>query len=133
VDHEIPGITVDDVIESFHSLYGDNRKYDRNGDGVPEEWLFNDFGPVAITYFRDPNRNRVLDAGERIMGEMIHTTSENEAQTDRGLPVKMTHSHGCIHVRPADLGRLERLGAFKRGTLLFVHGPSEVVPEFLAR
>jgi hypothetical protein len=133
VDAEIPHITVDDIIESFYSLYGADRKYDRDGDGIPDEWVFNDFGPIAINYFRDPNRNRKLDAGERIMGEMIHTTQENEAQTDRKLPVVMTSSHGCIHLRPADLSRFLRMGAFKVGTLLFVHGPNEVVPEVLER
>lgn len=133
VDAEIPHITVDDIIESFYSLYGADRKYDRDGDGIPDEWVFNDFDPIAINYFRDPNRNRKLDAGERIMGEMIHTTQEDEAQTDRKLPVVMTSSHGCIHLRPADLSRFLRMGAFKVGTLLFVHGPNEVVPEVLER
>ena len=101
VDHEVPGITIADVVDAFHRLYGDDRMHDRNGDGIPDEWVFNDFGPVAINYFRDPNRNRRLDRGETVMGEMIHTTPENEAETRRGLPVVMTSSHGCIHVRPA--------------------------------
>ena len=114
-------------------MWGGNRRYDRNGDGIPDVWVFNDFGPIAINYFRDSNRNRKRDAGERIMGEMIHTTPDNEAQTDQGKPVGLYSSHGCIHVRPADITRLLRRDAFTVGELVVVHGPSEIVWEDLSR
>ncbi len=133
VDELIPGITLGEIVQLFHALYGSDRRYDANGDGVPDQWVFNDFGPIAINYYRDPNRNRKLDRNERIMGEMIHTTPENEGQTQLNHPVKMEHSHGCIHIKPHDLSRFLRLGAFKRGTLIFVHGPNEVVPELLTQ
>jgi hypothetical protein len=114
-------------------MWDGNPRYDRDGDGIPDVWVFNDFGPVAINYFRDPNRNRKRDAGEKMMGEMIHTTPQNEGQTDRGDRVTLYPSHGCIHVRPADLARLLRAGAFKVGELVVVHGPSEIVWEDLIR
>ena len=134
VDHLIPEVTTAELLDDFHRRYGPDRTYDRDGDGVPDVWVFNDFGPVAINYFRDPNRNRKVDRGEKIMGEMIHTTPATEAATDRHLPaVPLESSHGCIHIRPADLRRFSRLGAFKPGTLIFVHGPNEVVPELLAK
>jgi hypothetical protein len=65
---------------------------------------------------------------------MIHTTPETEAATDRHFPsVPLEYSHGCIHVRPLALHRFLKLGAFKRGTLIFVHGPNDVVPVLLTR
>ena len=48
-----------------------------------------------------------------------------------GESVKMEASHGCIHIKPFDRDTFLGLGAFDRGNRLVVHGPSEVVPEFL--
>lgn len=137
VDREIPAATLDAVKREYHALYGggaidgDGRLFDRDGDGVPEVWVFNDFGPWAVRYHADPNRNRRLDPGERLLGEMVHTTPADEANHARGLPVKLDTSHGCIHVKPADRDRLLALGAFEPGTLIAVHAPSEIVPERL--
>ena len=55
------------------------------------------------------------------------------AETGTGQAATMVHSHACIHVRPIDLQRLLRLGAFKVGRLLFVHGSNEIVIETLER
>jgi hypothetical protein len=138
--HEvIPEVTLADIRERFLALYkegGDNDdrwRYDRDGDGVPDQWIFNDFGPYALRYFEDRNRNRKLDAQEKLMGEMIHTTVEDEAHSLREMPFKLQHSHGCIHIRPADREGMVRVGAFRRGTLLIVHRPSETIPDFLQR
>lgn len=100
---------------------------------MPDVWVFNDFGPIAINYYRDPNRNRKLDRGEKVMGEMIHTTPETEATTELRRPATLESSHGCIHIKPIDLRRFLNIGAFKPGTLIFVHGSNEVVPELLTR
>ncbi|HEY4187652.1 MAG TPA: hypothetical protein VGP07_21420 [Polyangia bacterium] len=133
----IPEITLGDVRDRFVALYGDGEgpdarwRYDRDGDGIPDQWIFNDFGPYALRYFVDRNRNRRFDAGERMMGEMIHTTPEDEARALRGVSFSLQHSHGCIHVRPADRERMVRAGAFRRGTLLVVHGVREAIPGFL--
>lgn len=78
VEPTIPLATLGVVRDEFHDMWGGNRRYDRNGDGIPDVWVLNDFGPIAINYFRDPNRNRKLDAGEKTRGEMIHTMPENE-------------------------------------------------------
>jgi len=95
--------------------------------------VFNDFGPYALRYFKDRNRNRTLDAGEALMGEMIHTTPEDEAHSERGMTLALQHSHGCIHVRPADRELMLRAGAFRPGTLLIVHKGQETIPTFLQR
>jgi hypothetical protein len=89
-------------------------------DKVPDKWVFNDFGPVAVRYFKDLNGNKLLDGSERLSGEMMHTTPDNEAQFARSKPVKLDHSHGCIHIRPQDRNVLEGLGLFKNGTVFKV-------------
>jgi hypothetical protein len=133
VESVIPVATLEWVRNQSYNMWSGNRRYDRDGDGIPDVWVFNDFGPVAVNYFRDPNRNRKRDANERIMGEMIHTTPDNEGQTDQGKPVHLYPSHGCIHVRPADLAFFLKQGAVQVGELVVVHGPNEVVWEELSR
>ena len=133
VESIVPDATLAYVKREFHNMWGSSRRYDRDGNGIPDVWVLNDFGPMAINYFRDPNRNRKLDADEKIMGEMIHTVPDNEGQTDQGQPVEMGYSHGCIHVRPVDLSRLLKQGAFKAGELIVVHGPGEILWDELTR
>ena len=139
VDEVIPEVTLADIRERFLALYKDGKdsddrwRYDRDGDGIPDQWIFNDFGPYALRYFVDRNRNRTLDAGESLMGEMIHTTVEDEAHSLRGMSVALQHSHGCIHIRPADREGMVRAGAFRRGTLLIVHKSGEMIPAILQR
>lgn len=71
------GISRQDVIDQNFRLYGQKR--------VPDSWVFNDFGPIAIRYFVDRNGNGRFDQGkETLMGEMFHTTPDNEAQSRRG-------------------------------------------------
>jgi len=88
---------------------------------VPESWVFNDFGPTAIRWFKDFNGNKVLDGNERLSGQMFHTTPENEAEEATGSTIRLVPSHGCIHLKPNDRDRLFTLGAFKRGTSFTVH------------
>jgi hypothetical protein len=120
IEKLIPAATVD-VVKALHfELYGSAR--------VPDTWVFNDFGPMAVRYFKDANRNRKLGKGEALSGEMIHTTPKNEAQTALGKDVELETSHGCIHVKPADRDRLNRAGAFAPGTDLWVHDYADAVP-----
>lgn len=129
----IPVATLGWVRDQFQSVWHRDPRHDQNGDGVPDTWIFNDFGPIAINYFRDTNRNRKRDAGEKMMGEMIHTTPDNEAETAQGKAVRLDNSHGCIHVRPADLSRLLTQNALRVGELLVVHKPNEIIWEELTR
>jgi hypothetical protein len=120
VQQKIPQATAA-VIKRYHfQLYGEER--------IPDTWVFNDFGANAVRYFKDSNKNRKLDADEALSGEMIHTTPENEAQTQRGLAVALDPSHGCIHVRPADRDRFHAAGAFRTGNDFVVHRYDEDVP-----
>ncbi|MGI2178415.1 hypothetical protein [Shewanella frigidimarina] len=88
---------------------------------VPESWVFNDFRPIAIRWFKDLNGNKLLDSIESLSGQIFHTTSDNEAETTLGSPVHLRLSHGCIHLKPNDRNRLFAIGAFKRGTSFTVH------------
>ena len=106
------------IIDAYYDLYGFRK--------VPEKWVFNDFGPVAIRWYEDKNRNKKLDSGERLSGEMIHTTPEDEAASSQNLPVILQPSHGCIHIKPNDRDVLLKTGAFKSGTRLKIYKYHEV-------
>lgn len=67
--------------------------------------------------------------GERLSGEMIHTTPVDEARTVRSLAVSLVSSHGGIHVRPVDRDRFHAAGAFAPGTDLIIHRYDERLPK----
>lgn len=114
------GIKRQDVIAQNEYLYGKNVF-----PKVPKTWIFNDFGPIAIRYFKDLNNNGKLDGRETLSGEMFHTTPDNEAEHALKKPVRLYPSHGCIHLKPADRDQLFAIGAFKRGTQFTVHKYTE--------
>lgn len=114
------GIDRKSIIEFNEALYGKDVT-----PKVPETWIFNDFGPIAIRYFKDINKNGVLDGSETLSGEMLHTTPANEAQHKQGLPVRLHPSHGCVHLKPADRDTLFAIGAFRRGSPFVVHKYTE--------
>ena len=107
------GITRKDIIVKHYQLYGVDR--------LPKTWVFNEFGPIAIRYFIDLNKNKKLDKNEKLEGSMFHTTAENEAETTRGMKISLVPSHGCIHLIPADRGKLISIDAFKEGMDLIIH------------
>ncbi len=117
----VEGISKSDIESNHYGLYGTYK--------VPETWVFNDFGAMAVRYFRDLNHNKKLDRGETLSGEMIHTTPVNEAQTARSSDVTLESSHGCIHVKPFDRDRFYSSGAFAPGTDFIIHGYDEPLPE----
>lgn len=107
------GISRVALMELYSNLYGVRK--------IPDQWVFNDFGPIAIRWFKDTNSNKRLDSNERLSGQMFHTTPVDEARHKRGLPVDLTLSHGCIHLKPADRDKLLSLNAFTQGTRFVVH------------
>lgn len=116
----IPGATPDTIRDYYHKLYGEYK--------IPDQWVFNDFGVKAIRYFQDLNHNKTLDKNERLSGEMIHTTPNDEANTALGKKIKLEESHGCIHLKPLDRDKLEKAGAFTKGTDLTIHQYDETIP-----
>ncbi len=123
----IPGATPKFIQQQYTALYGASGLYDIDGDGIPDQWVFNDFGPWAVRYYKDPNANHRLDKGEHLSGEMFHTTPGNEAQASGGLKVALGPSHGCIHLDPIERDQLHAAGAFDKGNDLIVHRYDEVL------
>jgi hypothetical protein len=114
------GISRDQIRREYFRLWGRLE--------VPKAWVFNDFGPIAIRYYCDRNKNGRRDRDEPFMGEMIHTTPDAEAATARGIPFSLTESHGCVHIRPADRTKLMAAHVFEVGVPFIVHRYSEVAP-----
>ena len=110
------GWSVADIKEAHRDLYGYR--------AFPDRWIFNDFGPIAVRYYRDRNANRQRDASKPLMGQMIHTTDVNEAEWTRypedPSKVKLVPSHGCIHVKPIDRDVFLEAGAFRPGMTLVI-------------
>jgi hypothetical protein len=107
------GIARKEIQDYYWSLYGVRK--------VPKTWVFNAFGPVAVRFFKDQNKNRRLDGKERIEGAMLHTTAENEAEVSRKIALNMTNSHGCIHMKPPDRDALLGMGGLKAKLTLIIH------------
>lgn len=136
VRHLVPMATTKWIRWAYATLYKDDAAlYDKDGDGIPDRWLFNDFGPLAVRYFRDTNHDGKLDGDEHLSGEMLHTVQLNEAQNASNeaagkivRPITLFASHGCIHVAPKDRDRFRNAGAFDRGTTFFIHPYGEKVP-----
>jgi hypothetical protein len=130
VDERIPGMDMAEIKRLYWALYERSELFDSNRDLVPDVWVFNDFGAMAVRYFRDRNKNRRLDQdkGEGLSGEMIHTTPQYEAQHARGQPVTLDPSHGCIHVTPSARASFLGAGAFASGVTFIIHKYQEGVP-----
>jgi len=116
------GSIAKDIKIQRHELINEyKRLYDPTITKPPTQWIFNDFGPVAIRWFKDINGNKKLDGHERLSGQMFHTTPDNEAQHRTGNTVKLVPSHGCIHLKPIDRDVITSYGAFKPKTPFIVH------------
>lgn len=112
-------------------------EYDKMKDGFgapkPDTWVFNDFGHISVKYYRDKNHNGVFDRKtDELMSDFIHTTPPDEAATAKinreklADNINLSHSHGCIHMKPNDIDRLIRSGYVRRGITIEVHPYSAV-------
>ncbi|HTC01402.1 MAG TPA: hypothetical protein VK705_12040 [Ferruginibacter sp.] len=93
---------------------------------VPNKWVLDDFGHTTIQYFTDLNGNFELDKNEYTVGDMVHTTPVNEISTTLEKPFDLKESHGCIHVRPADIDTMIKSGFVKKGQVIEVHSYTEL-------
>lgn len=119
-----PNLSKDILKQRNLELYG---KYE-----LPKNWLFNDFGHMTCYFFKDKNGNKKLDAklGERIHTEYFHTTPDDEATAAAGMPVTLSQSHGCIHLKPKDIDDMIAKGYFKGGNKVVVHAYSKKIPSW---
>lgn len=92
---------------------------------IPTKWFFNDFGHISVKYFKDLNKDRKLNGKEYIMGDFMHTTPSDEADTSLGKPVRLAESHGCIHLKPNDIDEMIGNGYLKKGATVEVHPYTE--------
>ncbi len=115
-------VTRQEIEEKHQELYKTKK--------VPDKWVFNDFGHKTCYFFKDKNKNRRLDkkAGEKISGEFIHTTPKTEAATARGETVILTESHGCVHVKPADIDEMTKKRYIATGVPLIIHTYDKLAP-----
>lgn len=115
-------VTRDDILDYHESLYKTRV--------IPNEWLFNDFGHQTCYYFNDVNRDFKLtkSKGEKIHGEFIHTTPENEAHSAHGTTAILIESHGCIHAKPKDIDDMITKKYLRKGNMIVIHKYNEIAP-----
>lgn len=118
----------------FLNILPDGSSGIMDGRDLPDKWLFSDFGHSSVKYFVDTNHDGIKDYGEKLMSDFIHTTPNDEATTAynlhrmptrRAMPINLQESHGCIHVKPADLDLMVGAGYLKKGVSIVVHSYNE--------
>jgi len=100
---------------------------------IPDKWVFNDFGHVAVKYYRDVNHNGHQDAteAERTLSDFIHTTPNHELfellnqKANAGISSPLTASHGCVHALPSEVDELIQGGYLRVGGTFVVHSYTE--------
>lgn len=97
----------------------------------PTFWNMNDFGKVAVKYFKDTNGNRKRDGKEALLSDFVHTTPYDEMETilskklKPAYPMTLGESHGCIHMVPNVLQDWLAKKILAVGATLEVHPYSE--------
>lgn len=81
-------------------------------------WKKNDFGRWAWNLKQNGHRTAYY----------IHTTPQDELNSERAQPVMLTQSHGCIHIRPADRDVMMRRGFLKSGIEVDIKPYGQVGP-----
>jgi hypothetical protein len=118
-----PADTTHEIKKRYDQLYA--------SEAVPDKWVFNDFGHMTCYYFRDVNHNGVFDPKtEKLQTQFVHTRPDDEATAARfpNQTIVLEKSHGCIHVKPADIDEMIRKGYLKRGNHIIVHTYADVPP-----
>lgn len=96
---------------------------------IPDQWVFNDFGHVTVTYYRDVNHNGHQDAvkAENTLSDFIHTVPGQELltwlneQANAGLSMPLDESHGCVHALPTEIDEMIRNRYLTLGGPFVVH------------
>lgn len=98
-------LTANNVKDAYADLFRTaGVKY--QGDSIPDRWILNDFGPMAVYLFKDEDGDLVRGKNEKREQEMFHTTPPDELRKANGLDVQLDYSHGCIHVEPTAMKEL---------------------------
>ncbi len=86
--------------------------------------MFNDFGHITCFIAKDTNRNEKWDKGsEKIHYQFFHTTPRDEALTDLNLEneIKLSESHGYLHVKPKNIDEMIAKEYMKKGNLVYIY------------
>jgi hypothetical protein len=106
------------IVEEYDSLT--RRVGGHPTHSLPTHWPFNDFGH-AVWY--------MVNAKTGVESEQfLHETPENERQEELKLPVVLEYSHGCVHVRLADVDEMMKKHFLVNGTRFVIHRYNEVAP-----
>ncbi len=89
---------------------------------LPERYVANDFGHEA---------HYLKNSRGRMVGHMIHASPRGERNYGNDQ-VALSRSHGCEHMRPADIDECVAKGYFRPGRSFKVHGYGEALPEDVA-
>lgn len=117
-DVAVCGLNRDAIVQYAYELYGRTE--------VPKKWVFNDFGHMTCYIYRDQNNNARQDPGEPTMGQMLHADPEGEALEWLSEPIKLEASHGCVHLKPADIDDMVKRKFMRKNNLVIVYPYSEM-------
>jgi hypothetical protein len=76
--------------------------------------------------YRDANSNARQDASEPTLSEMLHAEPTAEAAAKLGEPVRLDASHGCVHLKPADIDDMVSRRFMQKDNLVIVHQYTEM-------
>ncbi|MBO9572295.1 MAG: L,D-transpeptidase [Chitinophagaceae bacterium] len=126
------------LTQTINNEYQSYKAYYKNAN--LDRWVFNDFGHVSVKYFKDRNHDRKLNGKEFVMGDFLHATPGDEAisyfndHSTQKINRALSESHGCVHLRPADIDTLIEKEYLKRGNTIEIHPYTErTVPLLLQR
>lgn len=83
--------------------------YDAPGQ-LKKEYDLNDFGKWSWNLMQNGSRTQYY----------VHTTPDDEHATAAGRAFKLSNSHGCVHIKPADREAWREKGYLKAGNPFFV-------------
>lgn len=80
--------------------------------GTITKWEKNDFGPISWRVQGSP-------------GLFVHTSPSDEMVTLSGRTPVLTHSHGCLHIQPAEREIMQARGYLVGGATMIIKGYEE--------
>ena len=109
-----------EVIEKVRAQFVFFNPYTLRKELVEVTWSSNDFGRWGWNLKRNYQRTTMY----------IHTSPDHEQATaeHRENDIKLSNSHGCVHIKPADRDKMEQAGYLKEGAVFEVRRYGEVGP-----
>jgi L,D-transpeptidase catalytic domain len=108
-------VSLKDAVEAVRDIFVDRP----TGTLLFTVWKQNDFGRWGW------NLRNARGAGTAYF---IHTTPDDEAETEARKAFFLANSHGCIHIRPIDRDKMIALGYLKQGVEFDVRSYDEKGP-----